>query len=46
MYSYTRHLKIKGMLTHMITGMTGWHMPLPPSLCLPPPTSLHYDWNG
>lgn len=32
MYSYTRHLKIKGMPTHMITGMTGWHMALP--LCV------------
>lgn len=32
MYSYTPQLKFKGMLTHMITGMTGWHMPLP--LCV------------
>lgn len=29
MYSCTRHLKVKGMLAHMITGMTGWHTALP-----------------
>lgn len=27
MYSYAPHLKIKVLLTHIITGMTGWHMP-------------------
>lgn len=27
MYSYAHHLKIKVLLTHIITGMTGWHMP-------------------
>lgn len=46
---------IKGLLTHMITGMAHWHMPSPPgnqTLISPPPPppvcvfSLHYTMTG
>lgn len=45
MYSYAHHLKNQSLANPHNYGNDRVAHALPP-MCLPPPTSLYYDWNG